>query len=121
MDTTITEISELRNHMGRGADSLNIFVVTEATAFAPNGDEEVYFDHATSFQVEGYVLHPRKLLAHPVEIVTEDRDDAEYILELIRTSQVHLAGRGAQGIMYASAARIPDNDFGKLGTRIKES
>jgi len=102
----ITDTAELREFMGSGADSLNIFLATSTLVTDEEANEHKYLSYGTTFQVEGYVLQPRKLRAIPVEIVTDDGDDTDYILGLVRGSQAHLAERQADAVGFASQ-RLP--------------
>ena len=132
--TTITTTDELREQMGNVADRLNIFLAVSTAAFDDDGEEHLFLSHATSFQIEGYVLRPRKLHSIPVEIVTHDPEEARYILGLVRDSQVALAERQAEAVLFASQAilnfsgiksreaeTIPDHEkYQNLGGAIKD-
>lgn len=99
----ITTVEELRQHMSDGGDTLNIFVATEAMAHR-GGREKANLRDATKLQIEGYVLHPRKATAFPVEIVTADRNEAAYIMRLVITSQSPLAARQADALALANGS-----------------
>lgn len=96
----VTTVPELREHMSGGADRLNIFVATSTQAYH-EGYEQTRISDATSFQIEGFVLHPRRMEAARVEIVTEDAAEVDYILTLVDGSQGPLAAIQAEAVMLA--------------------
>ena len=99
---TITNTEDLRAWMGNEPDSLNIFLPVSAAAFDVEENEVVYLSKARQFQIEGFVLQPRRLRAIPVEIITRDPDEARYILGIVKASQAQLAERQATAVLFAS-------------------
>lgn len=112
--TTITEVATLREIFGEEGkpDRLNMLLITEAGAFNDDAEEQRFLDHATKLQVEGWVLHPRKLIAREVQIVTDDADDADYVLRLVAASQATLAARQAEALTLGAFA---DTGMFRLG------
>jgi hypothetical protein len=90
----ITDVAALKAGVS-APDDYNLFIPVSALALGPDGDEVGSLDRASSFQIEGFVLHPRRMEVQPVEIVTEDADEVAFILQVVRDSQAPLAYRQA--------------------------
>lgn len=97
----ITTVDEMREHLGDAPDKGNLLLVTSCAAIGPGCTEERYLSNAESLQMEGFILHPRKATAIPVEIVTVDPEEADYVLAMIRGSVAPLAARQADAISLA--------------------
>lgn len=102
-------------------DSMNILLATSAGAFDAKGEEQVHLAYATSFQLEGYVLNPRRSAAYPFEVVTEDPEEAQELLRLVRLSQAPLAERQASAVLFANQALgafagLEPADYNQLGS-----
>lgn len=107
----ITDTDELREYL-QTPDALNQLLVTSCQALDADYNEVAHLDRATTLQVEGYVLQPRKLRAHPVEIVTEDAEEARYILRAVRESQGWINARQGQALAFAEGADLKWNGLG---------
>lgn len=106
----ITTPRRLREFFPSGvADSLNLFITTEAMALVEDGqevDESARIAYADALQVEGFILQPRKARAIPFELVLHNGEDVDFVLGLIRTTQGPLAERQSAGVQFASQ-RLP--------------
>lgn len=96
----ITEVTQLAKHCSSGADTLNCIVPCEALT-----DLDA---NPTRFQLEGFVLHPRRLECEPFEVSTDDMAEMLYLFRLIRESYVALGAVGAEALTTAMLGHVPD-------------
>lgn len=111
----VTEYSDFLEHFPNGkADRLNIFVCTDSMVTDEEAEEYGYLDQGDRFQCEGFILHPRKLWAIPVELVLDNPNEVDLVLSVIESSQAPLAAR------QADAVKLSDPDHRRtfpLGSR----
>lgn len=118
----ITEVSEIREHLGDHPDSMNVLLATSTQVLLDTGEEAPDERHVVcegnSFQLEGFVLHPRRLLCQPVELVLTDPGEVDYVLGLIRESVAVMAALTGDAASFATQRAPGGLSHGPLGSRL---
>jgi hypothetical protein len=119
----LTEVADIREHLGQEADWMNLFIATSA-GVENRADEDALayrLAEADTLTIEGYVLHPRRLQCLPVELSITDADDADYVLRLIRESAGLLPAMSGSALELASEVTPASWIGNRLGAGLEPS